>query len=153
MDEAKKMWQSLKARSHEALGEEFWQDIANLLPNQGPKADLYQVGPQLVAVLELPGLVHTEQVKLSIKGKHLHVRGEIPCDYCPADEEDMLISERFVGKFQRKVALPQEVWPHSVRAGYKNGLLYVYMQKKPEEDEWPVQVDFVPSEREGGPHG
>jgi HSP20 family protein len=152
MDDAKNIWKALKQRSQDTLGDEFWKDMANLLPNQGPKADLYQTETHLVAVLELPGLARADQVRMSIKGKTLYIQGEIPSEY-PGKEEDLIFSERSTGKFKRKVALPQEVWPHSVYARYKNGLLHVYMKKKPEEEEWPVNVEFVPDEPTGGPHG
>ncbi len=146
MNDPRQIWRALKQRSEDALSDEFWQDIASLMPNHGPKADLYTKDNYFIAVVELPGLSSEEQVRLSISGKNLHIRGDIPCPY---EAEEKLLSERFTGQFQRKIVLPQEVLPYSIQARYHNGLLYVNMEKKPDEGEWPIKVNYSPEDTGG----
>lgn len=109
-----------------------------------PRADLYEQGSEIIAVLEIPGLNKGTDVHLSVKPNKLVVRGTI---HSPGVRQDkMLLAERHHGPFSREVTLPVAVVPDSVRASYKNGLLEVFMLKEDERDDHAhgaVPIDFA----------
>ncbi|WP_248924614.1 Hsp20/alpha crystallin family protein [Paenibacillus hamazuiensis] len=130
MDHPKALWNAIQNQAGKALGEEFWQEISRLIPNPGPRVDVYQTAEEVVVVIELPGLRSPESIKMSLSERHLLLKGELAFDY-PVDEEELILHERFHGKFQRKVLLPSDVELEGVSTGYRQGLLTVRFRKKP----------------------
>lgn len=139
MNDPKSLWKTLRNHTRQAIGDQFWNDMAQMLPFQGPRADMYETSEELVVIVELPGLSSIDKVALSTNGKALQLKGELPCDYRLKTEE-LLLSERFSGGFQRRIELPREIDPDRVQARYENGLLTVRLRKKPEAEEKPIQV-------------
>lgn len=139
MNDPKTLWKTLRNQTRQAIGDQFWNDMARLLPFQGPRADMYGTNEELVVVIELPGLASIDKVSVSTNGKALQIKGELFCDY-RLQEENLLLSERFTGGFHRRIELPQEIDPEKVDARYENGLLTVRLKKKPEAEEKPIQV-------------
>lgn len=97
-----------------------------------PRVDLYQTRNELIAVLELPGIENSQDVKLSVESRRLVVRGEQKNRYTMLDEEQFLLTERHRGAFEREILLPIKVIPNKVRAVYRLGLLEVHMIKDTE---------------------
>lgn len=109
-----------------------------------PKADIYEQGSEVVAVLELPGLRKSTDVALSVRPNKLIVSGLIP--KIGAMEDRVIQQERHHGSFQREISLPVSVVPDRVRAAYKNGLLTVFMVKEDSNSETPkntIPIDFA----------
>jgi len=109
-----------------------------------PKADVYEQGSEIVAVLEIPGLKKSTDVSLSVRPNKLLVRGHVP--KVAAADERVIQEERRHGSFQREIALPVTVVPDTVRASYKNGLLTVYMIKDDDNSVTPknsIPIDFA----------
>ncbi|WP_058303361.1 Hsp20/alpha crystallin family protein [Gorillibacterium timonense] len=136
--EAKRRW---KQQAVQVLGEDFWDDLAGLWPDAGPRMDLYRDGQELVAVFELPGIAGPEAITVALATRWLTVSGETPYPY-PVLEDELLRSERAIGRFSRRVALPEPVNPDAVQASYRQGLLTLRMRLLPETDSRTVAVEF-----------
>ncbi len=109
-----------------------------------PRADVYEQGSEVIAVLEIPGLNKSTDVHLSVKPNKLIVRGNI--NSVGVRQDKMLLAERHHGPFSREVSLPVTVVPDSVRASYKNGLLEVYMLKEDDREDQArgtIPIDFA----------
>ncbi|MCL6459885.1 MAG: Hsp20/alpha crystallin family protein [Gorillibacterium sp.] len=130
-----------RAQAVQVLGEDFWDDLAGVLPSPGPRTDLYRYDGQLIAVMELPGVVAPDSLTVSLTDKWLQVSGEIPYAY-PVNEEELLRTERSIGRFSRKLPLPDSVNPDEVNASYRNGLLILRMSLKAETSTRTVAVSF-----------
>lgn len=111
-----------------------------------PRADIYQHGHEIVAVIELPGLGKGSDVTLAHDADRLFVSGTIPEHYPGVAAADVLMSERQRGRFEREIQLPVRVLPNKVQAQYKNGLLTVYMMKENGDTDRPrgnaVPINF-----------
>lgn len=139
MNDPRTLWKTIRDQTRQAIGDQFWNDMARMLPIQGPRADMYGTADHLVVVVELPGLDSIDKVSVSTNGKTLQIKGELFCDY-RLKEEELLLSERFAGRFHRRIELPHEIDPEQVDARYESGLLTVRLKKKPEAEEKPIQV-------------
>lgn len=145
------------------LGEDFFKNIPFPNMQQGafspnsdgdddeiPRVDIYERGPEIIAVFEIPGISRATDVALSIGSDHIHVRGTISE---PGYREDrVILSERYHGSFSREVSLPVRVIPDDVQATYRNGLLIVRLQKYGvDEGDTPnfVRIHFDDQENPG----
>ncbi|MBC8079957.1 MAG: Hsp20/alpha crystallin family protein [Gorillibacterium sp.] len=130
-----------RAQAVQVLGEDFWDDLAGVLPYPGPRTDLYCHEGELIAVMELPGLISPDRLTVALTDKWLQVSGEIPYNY-PVNEEELLRLERATGHFSRKLPLPESVNPDEVNATYRNGILILRMSLKAETNTRTVAVSF-----------
>ena len=92
-----------------------------------PAVDLIETKEGFVARFELPGL-KKEEIGVSLHKGTLTVSGERKSTQ-EAEQGQANKTELFTGKFQRTVALPGEVDPARVTAGYVDGILTVNMAK------------------------
>ncbi|GAX90242.1 Hsp20/alpha crystallin family protein [Effusibacillus lacus] len=110
-----------------------------------PRTDLYQTRNELIAVLEIPGLEKSGDVKLFVEPNRLVVRGNQSRRYSGVSKEKFLLSERR-DSFEREIALPVRVIARKARASYRHGLLEVHMIKdttqKSEPSGNPVPIEF-----------
>lgn len=134
-------WKSLKNQADQVLGEDFWSDIAGLVPNHGPRIDVYQTSSEFVIVVELSGIKSPDEVKLKLNNTTLSIRGKISRGY-PVTEDQIIQSERFFGQFERKISLPQTVSKDEVKAQYHNGLLEIRLAKLPDKEETDIDIEF-----------
>jgi hypothetical protein len=49
-------------QTSEVLGEEFWQDMAGLIPNTRPRIDIYYTSTEVVVLVEIPDLHSQDQI-------------------------------------------------------------------------------------------
>jgi HSP20 family protein len=132
-------WHSIQAKVEQILGEDFWQDMAEVIPNMGPRIDAYETEDEVIVIAELPGLKDLQDVQVSLHGTTLHITGALQVDY-PA-EAKWLLQERFTGDFSRKVTVPNILYT-DVGGKYLNGLLYVVLKKSAEKQEQRIPVKF-----------
>ncbi|ANA80099.1 molecular chaperone [Paenibacillus vortex V453] len=125
----------------EVLGDDFWSEMSELLPNSGPRIDVFHTSTTVVVLVELPGLESVEQIRLQLIGQTLELEGDLPCHY-PVTGPRITISERFFGPFCRSLALPKPVSAEAISAKYTKGLLVVVLQIIQDENQTPIQVDF-----------
>jgi len=136
-------WNSIQAKVDQVLGEEFWQDIAEMIPVMGPRIDVYETDREVVVVVELPGLKSTEDVKITINGSFLSINGKIESDY-PVAENGLLQSERFFGSFNRNITLPNLIY-QEIKAKFHNGLLNICLTKTNIVQEKEINIEHEES--------
>lgn len=104
-----------------------------------PALDAYEEKDNYVVKVELPG-VNKEDVRLSLEKGTLTITGERKSETSSKDGE-LYHSERFYGRFQRTVNLPESLAADKVKAGYKDGVLTVTLPKS--EEAKPKQIDIA----------
>jgi HSP20 family protein len=116
--------------------ERFFNDFSENLESSFysfPKVDLVEESDSLNLIAELPG-VKKEDVKIVIDDGVLTMSGEKKNEFAGNEDINILNSERFFGKFERKFRLTDEVNPDEVTAKFENGLLKIRVAKlQPEE--------------------
>lgn len=135
-------WKGLTAQAGDVLGPEFWQDIASIIPLTGPRIDMYETQQELVVVAEVPGLSAPEQIQLSFRDQSLLIRGHLVRPYQVLDEQ-MRLSERFFGAFERIIRLPGRALTEQMRAQYHNGLLIIRIPLAPPDGEKVIPIQFT----------
>jgi HSP20 family protein len=136
------LWKKIRAQAAPHLGEDFWNDISGIIPAQGPRVDVFRENQLITILVELPGLNHSEQLKLFIEDHTLHIKGEVPYPY-PVSQDELMVSERFFGHFHRKIELPSDIVYEGIHAVYQNGLLIVKVAIKiAEHKSIPIDIHF-----------
>jgi len=93
-----------------------------------PAVDVRETEKEVLVEAELPG-VDPKEVHLEIENGALHLRGE------RTHEEERtrggyLHTERFYGRFERYLPLPDSIDKNQVEAAYRNGVLRVKIAKR-----------------------
>jgi HSP20 family protein len=104
-----------------------------------PALDVYEQKDNYLVQVELPG-VNKDDVKLSLEQGTLTITGERKGDVKEETAEAYHV-ERFQGRFQRTVNLPESIASDKVTAQYKDGVLTVTLPKR--EEAKPRQIDIV----------
>jgi HSP20 family protein len=125
----------------EVLGEDFWQEIGQLIPISGPRIDMYHSPSTMVVLVELPGLETKDQIEIQLEGQTLLLKGEIPCSY-PVTDNRVILKERFFGQFQRTLALPKSVTVSGVVAKYSKGLLIIELPIEESAQQTNIPINY-----------
>lgn len=120
-------WNAIQAKVDQVLGDDFWQEISEMIPILGPRIDAFETKEEIYVIVELPGIDSPEHVSIKLQGTVLHIQGTIPSDYPPLDH-GFLQAERYIGAFSRKINLPNYVYLHT-KAKLRNGLLTIQLTK------------------------
>lgn len=88
-----------------------------------PMLDVHQDGDDLVIEAELAG-VDPKDVEITIENSVLRIAGTREED-SKVEEGNWIRRERFSGRFERQVSLPQEIDPDAVTASAKNGIIEI----------------------------
>lgn len=109
------------------------------LTGWAPALDVQEDKDKFTIRVELPGLKR-EDIDVSLQDDALVISGERQSEKV---EEGVEIhrQERFYGKFQRALTLPEPVAADAVKADYKDGVLTVTLPKR--EEAKPKQIDIV----------
>ena len=91
-----------------------------------PHIELSETDDKLKVVAELPGLEERD-VEITLEEGVLTLKG-----HKKLEENGRFYSERWEGAFERTIPVGQDVDPDKVKASFKNGVLTVQLQKKPE---------------------
>ncbi|CAG7637466.1 Hsp20/alpha crystallin family protein [Paenibacillus allorhizosphaerae] len=134
-------WNSFHKQAGEVLGEQFWQDIAGLIPNTGPRIDIYYTAGSVVVLAEIPGLTSPNDIDIHLEGQTLVVEGDIPRLY-PVTDNRITQQERFFGSFRRSLPMPKPVSANGIYARYSQGLLIVELQIEEDSRQPPIPIDF-----------
>ena len=92
-----------------------------------PAIDLVEKDDAYEITAELPGLGEKD-VELVLDGDILTLKGERKSEN-EAEQDGFVFSERFFGRFERRVVLPEEVDRERVQASMKDGVLTVKLAK------------------------
>jgi len=110
---------------------------SQLLSGWTPALDVFEDKDNVVVKAELPGM-NKDDIEISLHDGSLSISGERKTESTTNDAE-VYRSERFVGRFQRTVALPTPVNAEKVKAQYKDGILTVTLPKT--EEAKPKHID------------
>lgn len=128
-------------QASEVLGEEFWQDMAGLIPNTGPRIDIYYTSTEVVVLAEIPDLHSQDQIGILLEGQTLVLEGEIPRLY-PVTDNRITQEERFFGRFRRSLTMPKPVSTKGIQAKYHRGLLTVELPIDLSLQQASIPIDF-----------
>jgi HSP20 family protein len=103
-----------------------------------PKVDVYEDRDKITVQAELPGM-KKEEIELSVHNNVLTISGERKQEQ-ERKEGETYRSERYVGRFQRSVTLPQPVDAAKVDARYKDGILTVTCPKTEEAKRRQIEI-------------
>jgi HSP20 family protein len=137
------VWKKIKAHSGDVLGASFWNDIAQWIPQQGPRIDVYETERDIVIHMELAGLSSIDRIKVTSNGKMLMIQGEMPVAG-PDEEDAYMIRERYRGPFHRRIELPANARTDTAAARLQEGLLTVWLTKLPEQPDEELPVEYKP---------
>jgi len=118
-------------REMDRLFDEAFAGFGPLAEWSGPKAlgwpniEMSEGDKEIRVSAELPGLDDND-IEINLADGVLSVRGEKRSDY---EDQDRHYSERFFGRFERRIALPAEVDEDRIKATFKNGVLDVRLPK------------------------
>ncbi|MDQ4062104.1 MAG: Hsp20/alpha crystallin family protein [Pseudomonadota bacterium] len=90
-----------------------------------PTLEVSETDQEIKVAAEVPGLEEKDVEVLLAEGM-LTIRGEKKSE---TEDKERQFSERFYGRFERRLALPAEVEQDKVEASFKNGVLTVTLPK------------------------
>lgn len=93
-----------------------------------PRVDLSETDKQVMVTAELPGL-EEKDVEVMLEDGMLTIRGEKRSETADKDRQ---FSERYYGRFERRIPIDAEVHADEVQGSFKNGVLTVTLPKNPE---------------------
>jgi HSP20 family protein len=92
-----------------------------------PIADIEDKGDSLELVAELPGM-NKEDINVEVDRNSVTISAERKSED-EQEKKDYYYCERSYSGYKRSFALPSDIDPESVEAGYENGLLKLSMKK------------------------
>jgi HSP20 family protein len=99
-----------------------------------PNVDVLDDGETIRVLIELPG-VEADDVRVSIRGRLLTVRGTKKGKIRSREGVRFFCMERYFGAFVKSVPLPRPVNTHQAITRMKNGLLEVVLPHVPDQRE------------------
>ncbi|HLP77710.1 MAG TPA: Hsp20/alpha crystallin family protein [Candidatus Paceibacterota bacterium] len=110
---------------------------SQVLSGWTPALDIHENNENIVVRAELPGM-KKEDMEISLHDGSLSISGERKADR-KFENAEVYRSERFIGRFQRTIALPSPVSAERITAQYKDGILTITLPKT--EDAKPKQIN------------
>jgi len=95
--------------------------------NWRPATDVYETGEAFVVQMDLSGM-DPSGIEVMTDGEVLVVRGS-RSDIAPPGKKHYFTMEISVGPFVRRIPIPVAVRPESAQARYRNGFLFVSLDK------------------------
>lgn len=116
--------------------DDFFRDFDMRLPMLGgagfnggwPHIDMSETDKELTITAELPGM-EEKDVELLLEDGALRLKGEKRAE---SEDKERQFSERYYGRFERRIPLDAEIQADKVQARFKNGVLTVTLPKNPE---------------------
>ena len=121
--------------------------VAGATRSWDPSVDLVDDGEKLRVLVELPG-VEAGDVRVSIRGRLLTIRGTKKGRVRPREGIRFFCMERYFGTFVKSVSLPRPVNNREVKTLLKNGLLEVILPRVPDQREKEYEVPVVGGDEE-----
>ena len=120
-------------REMNRLFEDFWRGFDGGLPSVGragvwPHVEVAETDEVFQVTAEIPGLSEND-VEVLVTNDALTLKGEKKSE---TDDKNRQFSERFYGRFERRIPLAEGVDRDKVTATFKNGVLAVTLPKIPD---------------------
>jgi HSP20 family protein len=110
-----------------------------------PSVEIVESDKEVRVSAELPGLTEKD-VEVLVNDDVLTIRGEKKAQ---VEEKDRHFSERYYGRFERRIPLPFEVEDDRAEASFDNGVLVVALPKSPKADARTKRIAVKGGTREG----
>jgi HSP20 family protein len=91
-----------------------------------PPINVFQQGEDLVAIIELPGVVRNE-LNIEAKENTIRIAGQKKVNY--PQEVSAHRRERLWGVFDRTLSIPMQIDPDGIRAEYNDGVLVLFIPR------------------------
>lgn len=121
--------------------DDFLAPVTSFFEGWTPGLELYDDKDKFTVRAELPGM-KKEDIDVSVLADTLTISGEKKQEE-ERKEGDTYRSERFFGRFQRSITLPQPVDTGRIEAHYKDGVLTLTLPKS--ESAKRKQIEIKPS--------
>jgi len=95
-----------------------------------PSVEIVDSGAEVRVSAELPGL-EEKDVEVLVEDDVLTIRGERKAQF---EDKDRRFSERYYGRFERRIPLPFQVEDDRAEASFENGVLVVALPKSPKSE-------------------
>jgi len=121
------------------------KDFGNLIegyisnPSAGPLIDIINDTENVLVFVDLPGVVQ-DNIKIDITEENLEITA-IYEDESENDEKIYLKKERYLGKINRKVSIPNGLKINDASAKFENGVLIISIPKIEKEKGYEVKVN------------
>jgi HSP20 family protein len=127
---------------YEGLDEVFAPDYPALAAARDrtrayPQVNMGVTDKKVEIYLFAPGMDASE-LDVTVEKNLLSVSGERKAD--DLDKDAINRRERFMGKFKRSIALPEDVNPDQTEAVYRDGVLHISVAKKEEVQPRQIKV-------------
>jgi len=107
-----------------------WGGTKGFFEGWSPAVDLIDEKDKFIVQAELPGM-KKDEIEVSLHGDMLNISGERKKEHEEKEGEGYR-SERYFGRFQRSVQLPQAVDGNKIEATYRDGVLCISLPKTEE---------------------
>jgi HSP20 family protein len=123
-------------REMNRLFDDMWRSFDAPLPGFGrtagwspswPSVEISETDKDITVTAEVAGL-DEKDIDASLDDGVLILKGEKRAE---SEDKDRQFSERYYGRFERRIPLPAEVEEDKVSASFKNGVLTVSLPKTP----------------------
>ena len=104
----------------------------------GVPVDVFEEKDRFIITAELPGM-NKDDIDISMEGNTLCICGERKQEQEEA-KADFYQCERYYGRFQRDITLPQGVDATKVAAEYKQGVLKITVPKSEQAKRKPIEI-------------
>lgn len=111
---------------------------APLFEGWSPAVDVYEDKDNVRVKAELPGM-KKEDIEVSVADNMLHIAGERK-EETEHKETGSYHSERYFGRFQRSLPLPEPVQGDKIHAEYRDGILTITCPKTEEAKRKQIEV-------------
>ncbi len=115
-----------------------WGGNAGFFEGWSPAVDLMEDKDKFTVKAELPGM-KKEEIDVSLHGDTLSICGERKKEE-ERKEGETYRSERYFGRFQRSVQLPQAVDGTKIEAAYREGVLTITLPKTEEAKRKQIEI-------------
>ena len=103
-----------------------------------PVMNLYENNDENIIVVKLPGL-KKEDISIVYKDNSIKISGERKKE--ENEKSNIQLKERFYGKFERSIMLPEKIDSEKIQAEFKNGLLIVKLPKSVESKPKAIAIN------------
>jgi len=127
------------------FGDSFLAPASRMF-SQMPAVDIRETDKAYILEMELPGC-DEKNIAVNIDGSNLSISSsqedgtEAKKGQAEEDGGAYLLRERKYSAFSRSFKLPENANPEAVRASFKNGILCMEIQKRPESQKRAIQIN------------
>jgi HSP20 family protein len=115
-----------------------WGESTGFLEGWSPAVDLIEDKDKFIVKAEIPGM-NKDDIQVSLHGDTLSISGERKKEVEHKESEDYR-SERYFGRFQRSISLPQPVDDKKIEATYRDGILAINLPKTEEAKRKQIEI-------------